>query len=82
MIREKAELLIFGNIFNCIGLFMHNLPLQLAGLTLIIWCLIICVYDHIRIKKIEKQIEQKRKELDEKLEKLREKFGSDDKDET
>ena len=79
MIREKAELLIFGNIFNYVGFFMNNLLLQLAGFTLLVWCLIICIYDHIQIKKIEKQLEQKQKELDERLEKLREKFGSDDK---
>lgn len=72
MIREKLELLIFGNIFNYLGLFMNNILLQLAGFAMIVWCLIICIYDYIQIKKIEKQLEL---ELDERFEKLREKFG-------
>lgn len=71
MIREKLELLIFGNIFNYVGFFMNNLHLQLAGFAMIVWCLIICIYDHIQIKKIEKQLEQKRKDWDESLEKLK-----------
>lgn len=79
MTREELELLILGNIFYYAGLFMNNLFLLVAGFSTLVWCLIICIYDYIRMKKIEKKLKQMQKDWDESLERLREKLGSDDK---
>lgn len=57
MSREKIMLLISGNVFNTAGAFTHNLPLQIAGLSILIYCVVISYCDYRKAKKMEKEIQ-------------------------
>lgn len=57
MSREKIMLLISGNVFNLAGAFTHNLPLQIAGLSILIYCVIISYCDYLKTKKREKELQ-------------------------
>lgn len=70
-LREKIFLLIYGNVLNYTGWIIGDLILQFAGLLMIIWALVIVLYDLHKIKKREKRIKQVSKELLEEFEEER-----------